>query len=139
MGDLSLELKHPSMHSPSSSLKVMNEWSYIYLLPLCAFVAWKGRLYLSYRFLCILSALFKGIAGIILKVLTMPGGPATCLYFSYTFLLVLKLVLSVKFYFFFTCATTVGTDIMVSLRVVSYSYFFTVLIVLWALIFLWLH
>jgi hypothetical protein len=44
-----------------------------------------------------------------------------------------------KIYFFFTCAITLGTDVMVSLLEVSYVYFVTVLNFVWALISVWLQ
>jgi len=108
------------------------------LLPLYAFVAWKRRLYLSYLFLCLFTTHFKGIIGIFFsKVMTRPGETTVRLYILTHF--TCTCCFNCEIYFFFTCAITVGTDVMVSLLEVSYVYFMTLLNVAWALISVWLQ
>jgi len=95
-------------------------------------------LYLSYLYLCLFAAHFKGIAGIFSKVMTQPGVTTVRLY-TFTHFTCTDVCFNCKIYFFFTRAVTVGTDVMVSLLQVSYVYFMTLLNVLWALISVWLQ
>jgi hypothetical protein len=81
----------------------------------------------------LLSARFKAIAGIFSKVMTEPGETTVCLY-SFTHFTYTEVCFNCKIYFFFTCAITVGRDVMVSLLEVSYVSFLTLLNVVWTLV-----